>query len=177
MDQRPDPDKTREIRTPPRREQAPQTPWWQNVNRHVPPLPPPRPQPAPRPVPVPQPAPPPPPPTGRSRRRRAILLRAGIAVIAVEAATLGVVLFLLRGPDYTVLDVTKAERGVEQVLVDPVDGYGVKSVTTVVCNDGANPVVRKGATFTCEVVVDGSRRRVAAVFQDDEGTYAVDRPR
>jgi len=76
-----------------------------------------------------------------------------------------------------VLDISKAQRGVEQVLMDPVDGYGAKAVTKVVCNGGINPVVRKGSGFDCDVIVDGTSRRVAVVFQDDQGTYAVDRPR
>ena len=76
-----------------------------------------------------------------------------------------------------ILDVTKAQLGVEQILLDPVDGYGATTVTGVVCNNGTNPSVVKDASFSCEVVVDGTRKQVTAVFQDDEGTYAVDRPR
>jgi hypothetical protein len=38
-------------------------------------------------------------------------------------------------------------------------------------------MIQKGGTFTCEVVVDGRKRVVTAVFQDDSGTYEVDRPR
>jgi hypothetical protein len=75
------------------------------------------------------------------------------------------------------LDVSKAEAAVQRILVDPVDGYGVTSVSDVVCNKGANPEIKKGASFTCDVVVDGRKRQVLAVFSDDNGTYAVDRPR
>ena len=45
------------------------------------------------------------------------------------------------------------------------------------CNDGKDPGVKKGASFTCDVVVDGRQRQVLVVFQDDDGTYEVDRPR
>ncbi len=76
-----------------------------------------------------------------------------------------------------VLDITAAQRGVEQILRDPIDGYGAESVTKVVCNNGVNPAVKTGAEFICEAVVDGAPRRVAVVFQDAVGTYAVDRPR
>ena len=76
-----------------------------------------------------------------------------------------------------VLDVSKAEAGVQRILVDPADGYGATSVTNVVCNNGNDPEIKKGATFTCDVVVDGRKRQVLVVFQDDEGTYEVDRPR
>ena len=210
MNQRPDPDETREIHTRQRQPgNRPAIPWWQSVNRQVPPLPPPpvRPQPTPRPHPGTGPAgnrssatPPPPAPAQqrpphpsrapepvqtpvppsrgpKPRSRRKNLIRIGIAVIAIEAVALAVVLSRLQGSDAKVLDVGSAQRGVEEVLMDPVDGYGAQSVTGVVCNDGTNPAVRRGAAFSCDAVVDGSPRKVAVVFQDDDGTYAVDRPR
>jgi hypothetical protein len=226
MNRPPDPDKTREIRTPapsdrpvPKtpRPPVPEAPWWQSVNREVPPIPatppkhptpPPAPQPkgalaSPRqargsaphpralpPSPIPPPANAEPqqapvsnpkgtPPTMSVRRpsRRRLLIRIGIGLVLAEAVVLGVVLSRLRASDTPVLDVAKAQRGVEQVLTDPVDGYGVKYVTDVVCNNGKNPPVRKGSGFECDAVVDGDPRRVAVVFQDDAGTYAVDRPR
>ena len=76
-----------------------------------------------------------------------------------------------------VLDISSAERQVEQILRDPIEGYGATTVTGLVCNNGVNPTVQKETGFTCDAVVDGSTRRIAVVFQDDEGTYAVDRPR
>jgi len=206
MNHRPDPDETRQIRRPPTPPgSGPQIPWWQNVNRQVPPLPPPpQPQsrrpPAParsqpgRPHPALPPLPPavPPPPKAqpnprqspapsnqapKPRSRRRTLIRVGIAVLAVEAVALGVVLYRMQSADAKVLDVASAQRGVEQVLMDPLDGYGARSVSGLVCNDGANPPVRKGSAFSCDAVVDGAPRRIAVVFQDDDGTYAVDRPR
>ncbi len=77
----------------------------------------------------------------------------------------------------TVLDIAATQRQVEQILRDPLDGYGADVVTRVVCNDGVNPTVKEGAGFTCEAVVDGAKRQIAVVFQDEVGTYAVDRPR
>lgn len=77
----------------------------------------------------------------------------------------------------TVLDVGSAQRGVQDVLVDPIEGYGVTTVSDVVCNGGKNPAVRTNGSFTCEVLVDGVQRHVTVVFLDDQGTYAVDRPR
>lgn len=102
-----------------------------------------------------------------------------LGVIAISAGAIGIMVGLsrfdvLRGK---VLDVSKAEVGVQRILVDPADGYGATSVTNVVCNNGNDPEIKKGATFTCDVVVDGRKRQVLVVFQDDEGTYEVDRPR
>lgn len=75
------------------------------------------------------------------------------------------------------LDVTHAQDGVRQVLTDPVNGYGRDAVTAVACNNGVNPRVRRGATFSCVVTVDGAQRQVLVEFADDAGTYLVDRPR
>jgi hypothetical protein len=76
-----------------------------------------------------------------------------------------------------VLNVSRAEAGVQRILLDPDDGYGATSVSDVDCNDGNDPEIRKGASFTCQVVVDGRKRQVLVVFSDDNGTYSVDRPR
>lgn len=76
-----------------------------------------------------------------------------------------------------VLDVSKAEAGVQRILLDPTDGYGATNVSDIVCNNGDDPEIKKGGTFTCRAVVDGRKRDVLVVFLDDNGTYEVDRPR
>lgn len=224
MTKPPDPDKTQEIDTPkashsgaPPRPSAPETPWWQNVNQEVPPIPAPSARSSTLPPPTPRralaaprrdrgsvqrreappgsrlprsadmpprqasglalPAPNSTEGSVRNAPRRRLLIRLGIGLVVMEAFVLAAVLLRLRTPDAPVLDVTKAQRGVEQILTDPKDGYGVKTVTDVVCNNGTNPPIRKGEGFECDVVVDGTPRRVAVVFQDYAGTYAVDRPR
>ena len=80
------------------------------------------------------------------------------------------------GGSGTVLDVRKAEAGVQQILTDPINGYGANDVTAVKCNDG-NTRPSKGAGFTCEVTINGAQRQVQVVFRDDAGTYEVDGPR
>jgi hypothetical protein len=75
------------------------------------------------------------------------------------------------------LDVERAQIGVQQILVDPINGYGRSNITDVRCNNGRNPVAKKGNSFTCEVNVNGFQHLVTAVFADDNGTYAVDGPR
>ena len=77
----------------------------------------------------------------------------------------------------TELDVTNVEAGVAQVLADPVNGYGAESVSSVRCNGGKNPQVEKGRSFTCQAVVNGKQRQVAAVIVDNDGTYEIDWPR
>ena len=75
------------------------------------------------------------------------------------------------------LDLKQAQADVQRVLTDPIDGYGRDNVTDVWCNNGVNPPVRAGSSFTCQVTVDGVQRQVTAVFSDDAGTYEVDGPR
>ncbi len=77
----------------------------------------------------------------------------------------------------TKLDVNKAQQGVAQILSDETNGYGATNVKDVKCNNGQNPTVRKGDTFTCEVSIDGTKRQVTVTFQDDDGTYEVGRPK
>lgn len=77
----------------------------------------------------------------------------------------------------TKLDVNKAQEGVQQILTDESGGYGAKNVKDVKCNNGANPTVKKGDTFNCEVSIDGTKRQVTVTFQDDKGTYEVGRPK
>ena len=102
-----------------------------------------------------------------------------VGVIAITAGAVGLMAGLskfdvLKGK---VLDVSKAEAGVQRVLLDREVGYSATNVSDVECNDGKSPEIKKGASFTCEVVVEGRKRNVLVVFQDDNGTYEVDRPR
>ncbi len=77
----------------------------------------------------------------------------------------------------TKLDIDAAQSGVQQILTDEANGYGAKNVKDVKCNDGQNPTVEKGASFNCEVSIDGTKRQVTVTFQDDKGTYEVGRPK
>ncbi|HEU0191975.1 MAG TPA: DUF4333 domain-containing protein [Mycobacterium sp.] len=133
-------------------------------------------------APVPQPAPPPhwqPPASSAAHAtsHRPLLIAAAVAggLVLAVVITLGA-----RGvalPGAPELDVDQAQAGVLAVLTDPIDGYGRDDVTAVRCNDGRNPTVRKGATFTCSVQVGGAGRQVTVLFPDNTGTYEVDRPR
>lgn len=98
------------------------------------------------------------------------LLALGVLLILVLRGTVG-------GSGPVELDVRKAQDGVRQILTDPINGYGRDNVGDVRCNNGVNPTVRKGGSFSCVVTVDGAQRQVLAEFTDDAGTYAVDRPR
>lgn len=100
--------------------------------------------------------------------------------LVVAAVAVGVIVFavwkfgLMAGNE---LDVHKTEAAVTQILTNPTYGYGVENVSNVVCNNGKDPVAKKGATFTCVALVNGTKRTVAVLITDDNGTYEVDRPR
>lgn len=193
---------TRQMRTPPPPRPGPgpgphnppllaansdELPWWQTINRDRPPVAsppaPPR-QPPPRRQPLPianHPIKPPPSPIPAESRtwlsQRNMLIAATVVVAVSAAVAVGATLGSRKASSAKVLDIGKAQQGVTQVLIDPVNGYGVTTLGSVACNNGTNPVVQQGNGFTCDVVVDGVQRHVAVVFQDDVGTYAVDRPR
>jgi Domain of unknown function (DUF4333) len=114
-----------------------------------------------------------------SRRSVAIIgVIVGAVVLIVIAA---VVITGLWWPGWfyvtTKLDVNEAQKGVQKILTDPTNGYGVKSADNVKCNNGQDPVVQKDKTFTCDVRVDGQHKTVTVTFQDDKGTYEVGRPK
>jgi hypothetical protein len=117
------------------------------------------------------------PPPGRSKRSLAVI---GTVIGTLAAIVLAVVLVMgFWAPGFfvtTKLDINKAQRGVQQILTDGTTGYGAKNVKDVKCNDGQNPTVKKGGTFTCDVSIDGTKRHVTVTFQDNKGTYEVGRP-
>ncbi|MGV0907648.1 MULTISPECIES: DUF4333 domain-containing protein [Mycobacteriaceae] len=192
--QRPPAQPQRPAPPPPRRPAQPpgQQPWYLEFRR--PPAQPPRvPSPARPPR---QPAPgsrPPIPPTStspspspRSSPKKAEPQQPSNRMLLTAAAVTGtlvlavLVTLVLRGvadSGPVELDVGHAQDGVWRVLTDPINGYGRDDVTDVRCNNGVNPRVRKGSSFTCTVIVNGVQRRVLAEFADDAGTYEVDRPR
>jgi hypothetical protein len=117
------------------------------------------------------------PPAGPKRSKKTI----GTVLGLLAAAVVAVILVLgFWAPGFfvtTKLDVGKAEAGVQQILTDNTNGYGAKNVKDVKCNNGQNPTVKKGASFDCDVSIDGTKRSVTVTFQDSKGTYEVGRPK
>ena len=115
--------------------------------------------------------------TGSSGSKKTLLAIGG-GVVALVLIVVGVTGFWKPGFFMTTeLDVNAAQTGVAQILSDDANGYGAKNVQDVKCNDGKNPEVKKGANFTCDVSIDGTKRQVTVTFQDDNGTYEVGRPK
>ncbi len=117
------------------------------------------------------------PPAGPQRSKKTIGTIIGVLAAVLVAAIL-VLGFWAPGFFVTTkLDVGKAEAGVQQILTDGTNGYGAKNVKDVKCNGGQNPTVKKGASFDCDVSIDGTKRSVTVTFQDNKGTYEVGRPK
>ena len=117
------------------------------------------------------------PPAGPKRSRTMVATVIGV-LAAVAVAVILVLGFWAPGFFVTTkLDVSKADAGVQQILTDSTNGYGAKNVKDVKCNNGQNPTVKKGASFDCDVSIDGTRRSVTVTFQDNKGTYEVGRPK
>lgn len=148
---------------PPARQPSPPHPQYQR------PVPPPHRQP--------QPAPRAPSPRGPKPSDRRLLIGAAAAVVALAVIGAGLWAWSRADTNSTRLDVHQAESGVAQILSDPINGYGANRVAAVACNNGKDPVVRAGATFTCAVEINDTLRRVNVEFTDNNGTYAVDGPR
>jgi hypothetical protein len=119
--------------------------------------------------------------SGKGSKGKVVLI---VAIIgAVFALIIGVVLVLtLTGsgsdkPNKVVkLKVSSVQDRVLQILKDPVSGYSGDEIKDVKCNNGQDPIVKKGDSFTCEVSVRGKKRQVTVTIQDDNGTYLVGLP-
>ena len=111
-------------------------------------------------------------PVTAQKRRRAILIGLG-AVAAILVVTGWLVPGFLRT---RILDVHATEERVTYVLTDPAAGYGLTAVADMVCNDGTDPVVRAGATFTCSFTIDGSEYQLEVTTPDNSGVFWVGTP-
>ncbi|VBA32261.1 hypothetical protein LAUMK4_05708 [Mycobacterium persicum] len=98
------------------------------------------------------------------------------------AASAGAAAVLIAGfwaPGFFVthqLDISAVQAGVTHVLSDPA-GYGAKNVSDVTCNDGRDPTISKGGTFTCQATIDRIKHQFVVTFTDDAGSYEISAPK
>jgi hypothetical protein len=74
------------------------------------------------------------------------------------------------------LAVAEVQTEVQKVLVDRVTGYTSSDITNVACNNGQDPTVKQGGSFTCDVSDRGKQHRLTVRFTDGGGTYEVGLP-
>ncbi|MHA7651341.1 DUF4333 domain-containing protein [Mycobacterium sp. ML4] len=124
----------------------------------------------------PPPAPPVKAPKTSGSRSKPFLI--GGAIIAVLIAGTVVALLVAGGlsRDTKKVAVAAVQNEVQQTLVDRITGYNSDDITDVRCNNGQDPTVKKGGSFTCDVTVRGQQRQLKVTFLDDNGTYAVGLP-
>ncbi|AOW92703.1 hypothetical protein BFN03_08310 [Rhodococcus sp. WMMA185] len=108
-----------------------------------------------------------PPPTSKNTKLPWII--AGAAALIVVVGVVVTLAFTVFRTD--TLDQQAAEAGVERIVTD---SYGAEDVSGVSCPSGQE--VKKGNSFTCDLVVDGQDMQVTLTFTDDNGTYEVSRP-
>ncbi|MGV0746038.1 DUF4333 domain-containing protein [Mycolicibacterium sp. XJ870] len=125
----------------------------------------------------PPPAPPPPRRSGVKQKSGNRWLVVGAAAAVVLLIAVGLAVWRLGVPGGPRLDVHQAEAGVAEILSNPIHGYGANDIAAVACNNGKNPAIEVGKTFTCAVDINDTLRHVIVEFTDDSGTYAVDGPR
>jgi len=120
-----------------------------------------------------------PPPWAASPASRGLSVRWWIA-IAVALMVVAIVLFLgFVAPGFFLtreLDVSKAEDSITALLSDPSSSYG-RTVSDLKCNDGQNPIIRRGQRFTCSLKIDGQAKQVEVTFTGDDGNFEVGVPK
>jgi hypothetical protein len=72
--------------------------------------------------------------------------------------------------------VAGVQTEVQQILVDRVTGYTASDIKDIKCNNGQDPTVKKGDSFSCDVNVRGKQHQLTVTFQDNNGTYEVGLP-
>lgn len=109
-----------------------------------------------------------------AKSKRRLLLAGGIAAAAIVALVVVLLAATLLGQDG--LNIQAAQEGVTRILTDKATGYGLTAVSDVTCNNGENPDIKKGATFTCDVTINEAAQQVTVTFLDDDGKYEVGSP-
>ncbi|MFT3715167.1 MAG: DUF4333 domain-containing protein [Gordonia sp. (in: high G+C Gram-positive bacteria)] len=71
---------------------------------------------------------------------------------------------------------TAVQDGVVRILTDRNHdvGYGITGVTDVACPSGQP--AKAGHAFTCTVTVDGEKKHVKVIIENDKYQYSVSKP-
>ena len=99
-------------------------------------------------------------------------------VAAVVVVAVGVVLTVsgVLHRETKKLAVAEIQTEVRKVLVDRVTGYTSGDITNVTCNNGQDPTVKQGGSFTCNVTDRAKQHQLTVTFTDGSGTYEVGLP-
>ena len=107
-------------------------------------------------------------------------LKVVLIVAAVTAVIGGVVAALwvsgVFNRETKKLAIAGVQTEVQKILVDRVTGYTSSDIKNVTCNNGQDPTVKQGGTFTCNVTDRGKQHQLTVTFIDGNGTYEVGLP-
>jgi hypothetical protein len=118
-------------------------------------------------------------------QRPAVAAKAGgsatkvlFTVAAVVVVAVGVVLKVsgVLHRETKKLAVAEVQTEVQKILVDRVTGYTSSDITNVTCNNGKDPTVKQGGSFTCNVTDRAKQHQLTVTFTDGNGTYEVGLP-
>lgn len=98
------------------------------------------------------------------------------AVVGVLLLVVIAVVVLSTNKDSKKVAVSDVQTQVQEVLLDRITGYSSGDITDVKCNNGQDPTVKKGGSFTCNVSVRGKQHQLTVTFEDADGTYEVGLP-
>ncbi|WP_264961083.1 DUF4333 domain-containing protein, partial [Mycobacterium kiyosense] len=123
-------------------------------------------------------APPAPPALPKKPRSSRTPLLVGAAIVAVLIVGVVAVLLLsgVVNGDTKKVAVSGVQTEVQQILLDRTSGYSSDDIKDVKCNNGQDPIVKKGQSFSCDVTVRGKPHQLKVTFDDDNGTYTVGLP-
>ena len=111
---------------------------------------------------------------GRSGGKVFLTVAAVLAVIVGVGVVLWVSGVLNR--ETKKLAVADVQTQVRHILVDRVTGYTSSDIKEVTCNNGQDPTVKQGGSFTCNVTDRGKQHQLTVTFTDGSGTYEVGLP-
>jgi Domain of unknown function (DUF4333)/Protein of unknown function (DUF2510) len=111
---------------------------------------------------------------GGSGLKVVLIVAAVIAVIGGAVAALWMSGVFTR--ETKKLAIAEVQTEVQQVLLDRVTGYTSSDIKDVTCNNGQDPTVKQGGSFTCNVTDRGKQRQLTVTFTDGNGTYEVGLP-
>jgi hypothetical protein len=104
------------------------------------------------------------------------LVGAAIATVLIGGAIIVLVLSGVLKHNTQKLAISNVQVGVQQVLADRITGYNADDIKDVKCNNGQDPTVQAGQSFTCDVTVRGKQHQLTVSFPDDSGAYQVGLP-
>lgn len=115
-------------------------------------------------------------PKSRGSGAKALMI---VAALIAALMIMGAGALLVSGlftHDTKKIAVAGVQTEVQQILADRITGYNPDDIKDVKCNNGQDPTVKEGGSFTCDVDVRGKQHQLTVTFPDNSGAYEVGLP-